>query len=525
MYPINLEQQYSKYFTGRFETFARRLWSEVRPRLEHYINRMPVSLSATKRDSSDDDIYEFMEGLREEYQYWISAESMEAAIARNFSLIDAWARDKIVGSLETQLERLSTPQGPGVTGRPTLIGGAGERWLTTIDMLKRGSGMTHTMLERTVQSNLNLVRSLQGTQFDDVHQIITDGLTKGEGLNTIADAIHTATGINRHKAQFWARDQASKFFGDITEYRQTNAGIPGYVWRISGVRTRDAHRAVAGQYFDWKKPPAAGTGGKRVRPGQDYNCRCWAEPAFGPEYADPPNTKPSDPLGYMNQGSGFIQARTIDEAEAYARQFSDNASYRGIKRNKINVLNDINRSISDAITDFPELRNNMKFIGTMQAHYSYAAQQGYTTKRVSKRTYAVSIDNPRVSGISVNKSWINNDDFMDSLIDDVKTKFHPMGCDSIKSLIDHEIGHQLTGLLKLDEDTQIRYIWDGYAGNRKVITDDLSKYAWFNRNKNPIEEFISEAFAEYRNNAHCRPLAKIIGDIIMEKYRNYKGVP
>lgn len=46
-----------------------------------------------------------------------------------------------------------------------------------------------------------------------------------------------------------------------------------YVWRTVGdSRVRDEHATRDGQIYTWGNPPEGG------HPGEDYNCRCWAEP-------------------------------------------------------------------------------------------------------------------------------------------------------------------------------------------------------------------------------------------------------
>ncbi|MGH1455831.1 MAG: phage minor head protein [Alphaproteobacteria bacterium] len=46
-----------------------------------------------------------------------------------------------------------------------------------------------------------------------------------------------------------------------------------YIWRTVGDdKVRDAHKGYDGQVFSWNNPPEGGN------PGEDYNCRCWADP-------------------------------------------------------------------------------------------------------------------------------------------------------------------------------------------------------------------------------------------------------
>ncbi|MCH2545980.1 MAG: minor capsid protein, partial [Alphaproteobacteria bacterium] len=49
-----------------------------------------------------------------------------------------------------------------------------------------------------------------------------------------------------------------------------------YIWRTSGdEKVRAAHAANNGKIFAWDNPPDTS------HPGEDYNCRCWAEPYYG----------------------------------------------------------------------------------------------------------------------------------------------------------------------------------------------------------------------------------------------------
>src|SRR5215213_5235720 len=46
-----------------------------------------------------------------------------------------------------------------------------------------------------------------------------------------------------------------------------------YIWRTMGdSKVRADHAANEGKIFSWDSPPPTG------QPGENYNCRCWAEP-------------------------------------------------------------------------------------------------------------------------------------------------------------------------------------------------------------------------------------------------------
>ena len=97
----------------------------------------------------------------------------------------------------------------------------------------------------------------------------------------------------------------------------------------------------------------------------------------------------------------------------------------------------------------------------------------------------------------------------------VLSKFHPEGCDTLQSIIDHEIGHLLDntyGIVKSKEFIQI------IGGLRQSdIANGLSAYAA----SDPINEIISEAWSEYKNNPSPRPISKAIGDLIMKHAKKH----
>lgn len=61
---------------------------------------------------------------------------------------------------------------------------------------------------------------------------------------------------------------------------------------------------------------------------------------------------------------------------------------------------------------------------------------------------------------------------------DVKNKYHPVGCDSIKAIIDHEFGHQLDDLLNLKNNKEIINNYNNFKKmSRFDKRNSLSLYA------------------------------------------------
>lgn len=122
------------------------------------------------------------------------------------------------------------------------------------------------------------------------------------------------------------------------------------------------------------------------------------------------------------------------------------------------------------------------------------------------------------SGVTVNRDWGKNSiEFIKALKTNVDTKFHPIGCDTIRSVLDHEIGHQLDKLLNIGEMDEIKMLFD--SRTNEELTNTISRYAWENKNSNRYSEMIAEAWAEYCNNPNPREIAKVVEETIEMEYK------
>ena len=251
--------------------------------------------------------------------------------------------------------------------------------------------------------------------------------------------------------------------------------------------------------------------------------------------------------------NGFTPAADVAKAEEYAKNTLGipNVSYKGVD---VTTANEWNRGLYDTFNKFPELKSRFGFVGecharndalkpVVQQYYTdiYVQQypnialgtlQPYIDQSVDKQmkvfsvgrnTFAQSFSSTvaefqSFSGITVNRD-IGKDslDFTKKLKRDVLKKFHPEGCDTIRSVLDHEIGHQLDDLLGIGN---LQDIQDLYTSRTlRELTDELSEYAWNNKNKNKFSELIAEGWAEYCNNPNPREIAKKIGETIETEYK------
>lgn len=258
-----------------------------------------------------------------------------------------------------------------------------------------------------------------------------------------------------------------------------------------------------------------------------------------------------------NMVDKFVPATKVTEAEEYARNVLGikNVSYKGVD---VTTANEWNKGLKDTFDKFPELKSKFGFVGechernkmlksVAEKHYmdqflknnpTWTAKQlqPYVDKKVrslmkmmqvSKRTFAQSWtpNNPAFkdfAGITVNSIFgKKSKSFIKELIANVQTKFHPEGCSTIRSVLDHEIGHQLDDLLGIGKIKKIQDLFDSRTFDE--LTDALSKYAWDNNNSNKYSEMIAEAWAEYCNNPNPREIAKTVGETIMEEYQKQFG--
>jgi SPP1 gp7 family putative phage head morphogenesis protein len=134
-------------------------------------------------------------------------------------------------------------------------------------------------LEQFVTDNVAAITTTSPQNFQTIERIVNNGFRAGQRASTVADQLVKQLGVQQSKAEFWARDQIGSLNGQLTRQRQKDIGVEEYIWRTSmDERVRETHRALEGTKHSWDDPPTVGA--REVHPGEDYNCRCTAEPVI-----------------------------------------------------------------------------------------------------------------------------------------------------------------------------------------------------------------------------------------------------
>ena len=143
------------------------------------------------------------------------------------------------------------------------------------------------------KENLSLIKSASREQVKNIGRIVSDGVRDGKTLGEMKKSIREASeGMTRNKAELIARDQVGDLNAALNKDRQTSAGISLYWWRgTDDGRERSSHEEMNGKLCRWDDSDVySDDGGKsweqrnasmpHAHPGEEINCRCYAEAAI-----------------------------------------------------------------------------------------------------------------------------------------------------------------------------------------------------------------------------------------------------
>jgi SPP1 gp7 family putative phage head morphogenesis protein len=251
LYPHGLEREYERAVLRVTSPFFDAVDAMVKKDLARIVAARDQVLkadSALHTDAGYADLISLaVEGIRITVARQVTTSAAEDAAQTTGRRISDFNR--------TQVDRQFT----AVLGIPVL---RQERWLAD-------------KLSAHVTGNVALIKDITDKGIADIQSLLMTRIEAGDSNATIAKAIQERLEVTRRRAQFIARDQVAKLNGKLTELRQKEVGVAKYIWRaVQDGATRASHLRNHGKMFSWDDPPETG------HPGEDFQCRCTAEPVL-----------------------------------------------------------------------------------------------------------------------------------------------------------------------------------------------------------------------------------------------------
>lgn len=268
-FPLHLEKQQENIYTGVIRRIARLVIPIIKRQFrkeQKEQDKLIITVDAENFGELENELLaEFEEKLLR--SGFVASEIEKAAL-----LIDAWT----VAQTKKSVKRLQKIKRRTAKSRIPII-------------FEPDNPLVLDFIDTYTAQNVELVANL-GRQFiPDVTQLASDTFLQGGSTKDLASNLLKFTDGEAKKAAFWARDQAGTAYSQLTKTRQMSAGINSYIWRTVGdnaVRGNDpddqtSHVLLEGEKYSWAKGASAtgqlsAPGAKH--PGEDYNCRCTAEP-------------------------------------------------------------------------------------------------------------------------------------------------------------------------------------------------------------------------------------------------------
>jgi SPP1 gp7 family putative phage head morphogenesis protein len=138
-------------------------------------------------------------------------------------------------------------------------------------------GADRAMLDAWRKRNLGLIKTLEGTQRAQLGEVLDLATEEGWPIERLRKSVQERFSVTKSHADLIARDQTLKLNAQLSQHRQTSAGIREYIWSTSSdERVREEHAELDGTRQSWDDPPVVSESGDRAHPGEFFQCRCVA---------------------------------------------------------------------------------------------------------------------------------------------------------------------------------------------------------------------------------------------------------
>lgn len=245
VHPVAIEREYGRALVAFI--------SRVRPLFNALLEEMPSLLRSAAQDRG----------------------RMDAGEGKRARKLVEDAKGKIKGAIsEDEIEEVATRFAQRTSTYQWTQLGKQVKASLGIDLLTQDPAL-RAVVEGFAAENVALVKSIPESLARDVEKATTGALQDGIRWEELSSTLQERFSINENRAELLARDQIGKLYGQLNASRQQNLGIKHFYWRtVADERVRKTHAQHNGERYSFNEPPEG------LLPGEDYLCRCNAEPDF-----------------------------------------------------------------------------------------------------------------------------------------------------------------------------------------------------------------------------------------------------
>lgn len=301
-YPLAIERSIAESYRLAFRKISEDLLKSIQEDLEKdYSLRVRESVQNAGRADSVFNIFSKLKQFAQQNFSNIYA-NLQSELLGKFIQLDSWTKSKIEESIndKSKLLNLVRPKQLAlVNGEMKYIykplekkiiieNGVVKTKYNTQELavsplkskIEKANTLMQDLIKKQAVESANLVKGIQETAAEKLSQKISDAYHAGKTKDEITGIVQKTLKVSEGRAGGIARDQTQKLSNTINRERQKNIGVSKFTWRtVQDNRVRDTHKKLEGEVFDWE----TGAQGlldmpKSKFPGDDINCRCWAEP-------------------------------------------------------------------------------------------------------------------------------------------------------------------------------------------------------------------------------------------------------
>jgi len=296
-YPLHIERSIQDTYRNAYKEVSEQLEKEIFEQLEK-------DFSLQTRDLiRQDSIFNVYSIIQNRFNI---GEGIITKLASNlfdkFKILDSWTVNKIEESMNDRskiLNQVRPKQWALINGQMKQIYKPLEKIVLTTNGVKTVKYKTEELainpnkfrnplvqkqmdeiLSQKSKEAANLIKGITEKQSDVLSNKIREAYLKGKTTDEIKEIVKKTLKVGDGRAANIGRDQTNKLAGLINSERQKKIGIKEFTWRTKkDNRVRDSHEALEGKPFDWITGAQGLLDMPSSRfPGDDPNCRCWAEP-------------------------------------------------------------------------------------------------------------------------------------------------------------------------------------------------------------------------------------------------------